>query len=723
MRTSFRLPALLIGLLAGATSPSHALSLGDARINSFIGEPLDVRIAVQSGPNELLAASCVSAAVRHGEQAPPMLLPKRRIRVEETLHAKTLRLRTAEPFDEPTVRLQVRVACTEESPVTRDYLLKLDPLPVRVPPAIIPGDAGADGPAAVPTTPTGRLSTTPFQVREGDSLESIALGFFPKSAGLQAAFVVALREINPELGTAADRLTINSTIRLPDLKAFAGSRPAAAAAAANLGRSDAGNTPQADAVPKAPATLASTPATPATPPAPATAESAAKGKLTLSIPRTAAPRGEFRLRLSGAELDLSRSRGISEAMRSNLRDKQLILDTDDQVAALLTLKNTVRQLESRLNQMQLKLSTQAQSLAAPVAAPAPEESAPAPAQAALPPVAQQKPVTPAVRSAPRPTPLAPEERWWSALWIRLAPILVLLLGAMWWWQRRRMRPEAEASASALPSGENPDNFSDWANVSDSDFEPDSAQGSISPQVAEVPPNDSWHKPLPPAALPAHADAPNAQTAASFAPPHSDEMPASLELDMRPATEVDFPLMLEESGDDKERRRRYIEMRYPEVANKTVTIDDPDSVINAARQYFEEGQVQSAAELLTYAFEERPGQLRFWLALFEIYRLERMTAEFCELAARFRDFHSGTDVWPKVQHIGRDLDPSNPLFAVALGRLGLPVDREFDAIAENWLNAPMDFTSDVLMAELRRSLREEYGVDAAELQGLQPAAAS
>jgi hypothetical protein len=193
--------------------------------------------------------------------------------------------------------------------------------------------------------------------------------------------------------------------------------------------------------------------------------------------------------------------------------------------------------------------------------------------------------------------------------------------------------------------------------------------------------------------------------------------------MRPTIEVDLPLIVEERGEDKERRRRYIEMRYPEVANKTVTVDDPDSVINAARQYFEEGQAQRAAELLTYAFEERPAQLRFWLALFEIYRLERMTAEFCEVAARFRDLHSGTDVWPKVQHIGRDLDPSNPLFAAALGRLGLPVDREFDSIAENWLNAPMDFTSEVLMAELRRSLLDEYGVDSAALRRLQPAAAS
>lgn len=712
MRTFIRLPALLIGLLAGAASPSHALSLGDARINSFIGEPLDIRVAVESGPDELLVASCVSAAVRHGEQNPPMLLPKRRIRVEETLHAKTLRLRTAEPFDEPIVRLQVRVTCTERSPVTRDYLLVLDPLPVSVLPAIIPGGAAAGGPATARATPAGRLSTSYLQVREGDSLESIALGFFPNSADLQAAFVVALRELNPELGTAADRLAVNSTIHLPALKVFAGSRPATAAAATKTGHSVADNTAQARAVSSAPPALASTPATPAAPPSPApvTAKSAAPDRPAITIAKSAAPQGEFRLKLSGAQIDLSRSRGITEAMRGNLRDKQLILDADDQVAALLTLKNTVKQLESRLNQMQLKLSTQAQLLAARTAAPAPEKSATAPAQAALPPDVKQKPVTPAVKSAPRPTLQVSEEPWWTAPWIRLAPILVLVLGAAWWWRRRRSRPDMGASASALPQGENPDTFSDWANVSDSGFEPDPAQGSVSPQPAQVPPRDSWREPLPPAVLPSHADI-------------LDDMPASLELDMRPAIDVDLPLMMEESGEDKERRRRYIEMRYPEVANKTVTVDDPDSVINAARQYFEEGQVQSAAELLTYAFEERPGQLRFWLALFEIYRLERMATEFSEMAAHFRDFHSGTDVWPKVQHVGRDLDPSNPLFAAALGRLGLPVDREFDSIAENWLNAPMDFTSEVLMAELRRGLLGEYGVDPAELQRLQPAAAS
>ena len=618
MRTFIRLPALLIGLLAGAASPSHALSLGDATINSFIGEPLDVRIAVESGPDELLVASCVSAAVRRGEQNPPVFLPERRIKIEETLKAKALRLRAAEPFDEAIVRLQVRVTCAEQSPVTRDYLLVLDPRPVT--------------PAAV----------------------------------------------------------------------------------IKIGQAVADNTAQAPAVSNAPATRASTPAAPAAPPSPApvTAKSAGADKPAITNAKTAAPQGEFRLRLSGAELDLSRSRGFTEAMRGNLRDQQFILDADDQVVALLTLKNTVKQLESRLNQMQLKLNTQAQSLAAAAIAEVPEKSATAPAQAALPPVAQEKPVTPPVKSASRPTPPVSEEPWWTPPRIRLAPILVLVLGAAWWWLRRRRRaqPDARASASALPRGEIPDAFSDWANVSDSDIEPDPVIGSTAPQPAEVPRRASRREPLPPAVMPAHADV-------------LDDMPASLELDMRPTTEVDFPLMVEESGEDKERRRRYIEMRYPEVANKTVTVDEPDSVIDAARQYFEEGQVQRAAELLTYAFEERPGQLRFWLALFEIYRLERMTAEFCELAAHFRDFHSGTDVWPKVQHIGRDLDPSNSLVAAALGRLGLPVDREFDAIAENWLNAPMDFTSSVLMAELRRSLLGEYGVDSAELQRLQPATAT
>jgi hypothetical protein len=188
----------------------------------------------------------------------------------------------------------------------------------------------------------------------------------------------------------------------------------------------------------------------------------------------------------------------------------------------------------------------------------------------------------------------------------------------------------------------------------------------------------------------------------------DAAATSLELDTRPSTSVDFVLG-DEGGEDKSRRQRYMEERFPELAHHSISVDEPDSIIDAARHHYEEGQLQKAIELLTYAFEERPGQLRFWLALFEIHRLEQRLDDFAELAARFKNVHGGTDAWPKVQHIGRDLDPGQPLYSAALGRLGVPMDADFDPMSENWLNVPMDFTSDVLMIELRHSLMAEHVV--------------
>ena len=44
------------------------------------------------------------------------------------------------------------------------------------------------------------------------------------------------------------------------------------------------------------------------------------------------------------------------------------------------------------------------------------------------------------------------------------------------------------------------------------------------------------------------------------------------------------------------------------------------------------------------------------------------------------------------------------------------------MVENWLNAPMDLTSDVLMVELRSSLLDEHGVEPADLSGTNMGAA-
>jgi hypothetical protein len=66
---------------------------------------------------------------------------------------------------------------------------------------------------------------------------------------------------------------------------------------------------------------------------------------------------EFRLKLSTGAIDLSASNKMTDAERLQLREKQLLLEADDQVANILALKNRVQQLEAQLAAMNLKLST------------------------------------------------------------------------------------------------------------------------------------------------------------------------------------------------------------------------------------------------------------------------------------------------------------------------------------------------------------------------------
>ena len=130
----------------------------------------------------------------------------------------------------------------------------------------------------------------------------------------------------------------------------------------------------------------------------------------------------------------------------------------------------------------------------------------------------------------------------------------------------------------------------------------------------------------------------------------------------------------------------------------------------------------AVELLRFAIEDRPAEVKPWLALFEIYRLERLSGEYADLAARFRDLHGDGGHWAKVRIFGHELDPANPLYQEApmrsLETIGPRESRRLassaDPVAENWLDAPMDFDNEVLATELRRSLMARAAVEERDL---------
>jgi hypothetical protein len=459
------------------------------------------------------------------------------------------------------------------------------------------------------------------------------------------------------------------------------------------------------------------------------------------------------LKLSSAEVDLSPSRRIDDRMRAQLRERLLILDADDQVAAMLSMRNSLKQLEARVAEMQLKLDSMPASLAgravagaaptkpavAPkvepprVEAPKPEPpkvEAPKPEPPKVeppkpePPAAKVEPPKPVpvpveppkieppvVRSEPAPAKVEPaakpapsiETRPGTRPVVRMPPgdeglpawlwavagalvLLAVLIGA-WLWRRKR-----------------------------------AASGDEWPEQAHIAE----------AAEPAPAPASGTDLDLFAAPSVADEeQPIEIAAEVRPELASDASLSTRLTENSGEQRRRYIEERFPEIQNRTIVLDDAASVVKGARLFYEDGALSRAVELLQFSIEDRPGDVRPWLALFEIFRLERLTGEFAELATRFREHHGNGEYWPKVQFFGREIDPGNALYKekplntletigprearrLAAGLASVGPASNFDPIAENWLNAPMDFENEVLANELRMKLMTEASLTEQDL---------
>ena len=403
-------------------APALASSLGELEVRSYLGAPLNLRLVIHAAPDEVLDAACFSITAAtvnkpNDSAAAPMItaapaISRRDLRITliETVAARYLQLRGQSGFNEPVSKLSIRMGCSLESATTRDYVVLLDPAPLMAAPAVEPvagviGITSVDANRSVLAADTGRKDSSnataagQWQVYAGDTLTVIARGIYPQSLARRTQYIAALRSLNPALEGIGDDapLPLATQLKLPDLKLLSGLAPniakanssaqsgsaatnkQAAPAAQNSGterfaaplksaplRALPQPKPVAETTLQIPASVKPTPS-----PKPISTTKAATKVAT----KAAAPAGSgFQLRLSGAEIDLSRSRGVTEAMRSELREQQLLLDADDQVAQLLSLKNTVKQLELRLNDMQSKLPgiAAASRAVAPIAAPVTE---------------------------------------------------------------------------------------------------------------------------------------------------------------------------------------------------------------------------------------------------------------------------------------------------------------------------------------------------------------
>ncbi len=818
--TIWRFAAIATCAGIGVSHPALAANpldpvLREVEVRSFLGEHLNLRIALAASTETVSNAIC-QLVIDSDRRESALRSADLILSMVELRTARYLQVRSRAPYNEPVARFSLRIGCPGEPIVDREFTVLLDPPPFTAATSLPTSEAAIEPTAtskeiavAGKSTKVARLAPRAkpvvpasgnWTVREGDTLASIAKGIQQKNRARQQQYVATLRELNPQIAAIADDvpLSVGSQLALPDLHTLSGIMPVPNAPAPRAAKPAAPKPLPPKASPKVADTPRALPPVtrPASPPSVSTAVApppvnAAEPPKT-SSPKPAAPVAKappiapstakpstradgFQLRLSGSEMDLSRSRNVTDEQRRQLREKQLVLDADDQVAALLSLRNTVKQLEQRLNEIQLKQATSAtvppalapakkspatSTAAAPLAVPSPATASvppatpppvvapPAPAASPLPTQAgAQKELSTAEKALPPPTtaatsPSAEQKKANTTappakaaavepptvdnlssllpspiITGSIAATLALLFGA-WFWSRRTKKPwRAPASLPSTPVQRASEQVAEHADDVAPDMAPVTAPPINKPAQPESP--DAYLQTTRNLVVDAPPAAP-VQFAQFDAPVVFDDAPARFEVDARPATTVDFLVGMDEQlPEDRVRRLKYMHERYPELQSNTVSIDDADSIINAARLYYDEadtGGHDKASELLTFAVEERPQEIRFWLAQFEIFRLENMIEEFTELASKFHVLFSHTPAWPKVRHIGHELAPGNPLFA-ASGSPLLAGETRFDPIAENWLNAPMDFTSDALMSDLRMALLDDNAVDRTDFDSI------
>ena len=712
MRAAWR-PTLAATALAFLAPGAGALELGEAEVRTRSGEPLEARIPVIAEAGEAFRGACFSIARDPSRSLPvPATLELRR-----RAGGANLFLRTHAPVASSPLAFAIAVGCPGTQPTARPYSVALAAMPAQ---AAAPGPA-ASAPPAFPPLPT----IASLVADAGDTLASIARRIFPIEPRARAAYLEAIRASNPALAAKADDepLDAGTPIALPDLHAFAESGRAARTRLAAQ-KAPAERRAQHPAAPKvAAAALSEPPPKPAPAPKPASPRKAAapkaapkSGKNAVAATPSAVPDARraahesppppaaravpagFQLKLSGPTVDLSPSQAIDEGRRAELRERLLVLEADDRTAEMLSMREAIRKLESRVTELQLKL---AHMPATPVAQPTP--AAPAPAVPA-PVVAPPKEVVAAPKEV-----VAPQE---AAAPVKASP----------------PTPQAEAPAPPQPI----------AKEAAPPSEQDAATATPVPRPKVIPraaPENPWYES--PWWLPALLGLAALLIAislirrrragygevAGFSEEPADDGTQVIEAPVEegPATEppvdphaqtlvIPQPLIASRvpSEDTAELRRRYMEERFPEIVNGALVLDDPDSVVKAARLLYEDGAAPRAIELLQFAIEQEPRQKAPWLALFEIFRRERLAGEFGRLARRFGEVHAASREWRKVLRVGRDLEPGNPVYQGDAAA-------SFDPAAENWLQSEGDGAGAPLAGELRGALMADASVTEGDLK--------
>jgi len=241
---------------------AYALGLGEARVESFLNQPLDVRMRLFDVSDDDLDSLTVTPASpedfeRLGLMSNSLALGIR-IEVDRSVSPPIVRVTSARPVSDPVVQLLVD-ARWASGRMLREYTLFLDPptiaveapapAPTQSAPSVQQGRPAADRAAAAPQRPSparpseapapqqtrpaaasGNLSYGP--VASGDTLWSIARANLPAGDVTMNQMMLAIVELNPNAfrDRNINQLLRGAELQLPDAEQVRALDAAAAAA-------------------------------------------------------------------------------------------------------------------------------------------------------------------------------------------------------------------------------------------------------------------------------------------------------------------------------------------------------------------------------------------------------------------------------------------------------------------------------------------------------------
>jgi pilus assembly protein FimV len=247
MRNGLARVLLAILLLPGI---SHALGLGDIRLNSPLNAPLDAEIElVNATPEDLATLEAKLASkdtfARYGLDWPPFMASVTVTRDRAANGAHVLRIKSVETVTEPFLTLLIETTWARGR-LVREYTVLLDP-PVFAPNSVAQAPVAAPtqsasqssgqitrpapeqaAPAPAPITPAGGGDS--YEVQRGDSLSAIARRLSASAGASAPQLMVSIYRANSgAFDGDMNRLRAGAVLRIPSGEEVAAISPAEAA--------------------------------------------------------------------------------------------------------------------------------------------------------------------------------------------------------------------------------------------------------------------------------------------------------------------------------------------------------------------------------------------------------------------------------------------------------------------------------------------------------------